>query len=101
MLKTLKWIYDLGVRQERVRIASHLQMHSIGASNSRDIASALFAEEMSKPKPNIKLLDRLNFENAVNQKVEEIIQEIFQSNGEWVSGNSIMFPDGGHLGKVK
>lgn len=93
MLKTLKWVYGLGVKQERVRIASHLQIHSTGARNSINAMDDMFREEMSRPKPNKKRLERMDFDRAVNHRIEEIIQDMFQDNGHYVSGASIMFPD--------
>lgn len=101
MLKTLRWVYDLGIRHERVRIASHLQIHATGARNSNSVLDDMFREEMSKSKPNKKRLERFDFERAVNHRIEEIIQDMFHDNGQWVAGASIMFPDDGHQGKIK
>lgn len=88
MLKTLKWVYDLGVKQERVRIAAHLQVNAIGAKNSINAMNNMFHEEINKPKPNKNRLERIDFDRAVNHQIEEIIQD----NGSWVAGGSIMFP---------
>lgn len=101
MLKMLKWAYDLGIRHERVRISAHLQVHSTGARNRLDVVDDMFRAEMSKPKPNQKRLERFEFEKAVNHRVEEIIQDMFQSNDTWIAGASIMFPEDEHKGKVK
>lgn len=93
MLKALKWVYDLGKRHERIRIASELHLHSTSARNTVGVANDMFREEMSKSRPNKKRLERLEFEVAVSGRVDEIIQELFHSQGEWVYGTSIMFPD--------
>lgn len=93
MLKALKWVYELGIRHERVRIASHLHLHATGARNSNSVLNDMFREEMSKPKPNKKRLERLDFERVVNHRIEEIINDMFQNNGQWIDGASIMFPE--------
>lgn len=101
MLKLVKWAYDLGVRHERVRIASHLQLHSTGARNNLNAMDDMFREEMSRSKPNKNRLQRLEFDKAVNHRIEEIIQDMYQSTGDWKPGASIMFPDDGHQGRIK
>lgn len=93
MLKTLKWVYGLGVKQERQRIASHLQLHATGARNSINALDDMFRDEMNKPKPSKNRLERMDFDRAVNHKIETIIQEMFQGKDHYVSGASIMFPE--------
>jgi len=93
MLKLVKWAYDLGIRHERVRIAAHLQVHSTNAGNSISAMDDMFREEMSKSKPNKNRLQRLEFDKAVNHRVREMITDMFHDNGQYVYGNSIMFPD--------
>lgn len=93
MLRTLKWIYDLGIRHERVRVASHLQIQSTGVRNSNTVMEDMFREEMSKKRPNKTQLERLDFQKAVNHRIEEIIQDMFHDEGQYISGASIMFPD--------
>lgn len=93
MLKTLKWVYDLGVRQERVRIAGHLQVRASGLRMERDIMDSMLREEFDRPKHRKGNIERLEFNKAVMHRVEEIVNDIFHPNGEYVP-TSIMFPDG-------
>lgn len=92
MLKTLKWVYDLGVRQERVRIASHLQAAAQGKRVVSGVISDMFDDELRKSKPNKRAIERLDFERAVAREVDEIIDQIFRPNGEYVP-TSLMFPE--------
>ena len=93
MLRTLKWVYDLGVKNERTRIAAHLTVRSQAARTSNDIFANMINEELSKPKPNKKNLERYEFEKAVVARVGEICDEIFNPQGEWIAPASFMFPD--------
>lgn len=101
MLRLAKWAYDLGVRQERVRIASHLQVHAQGARVSNNAMDNMFREEATKKRPNKGKLSQIEFDRAVQSRVEIIIEDIFNPKGDWVPGASIMFPDDDHKGKVK
>jgi hypothetical protein len=100
-LKALKWAHDLGIRQERVRVASHLQVRAQAARVANDIFNNMINEEMSKSKPNKKNLERLDFDRAVYARVNEIIDEMFNPHGEWIAPPSFMFPDDDHKGEVK
>lgn len=100
MLKTLKWVYDLGVRQERVRIAGHLQVRANGMRMERDIMDNMLREEFDRPKQRRGRIERLEFNKAVSHRVEEIINDIFHPKGEYIA-TSIMFPEGDQEGKVK
>lgn len=93
MLKTLKWVYNLGVTQERTRIANHLQIHAQGARNNIAVMDDMFRAERERTKPRKSNLERLDFDRAVNHRVEEIINEMFESHGDWRPGASILFPD--------
>lgn len=92
MLKTLKWVYDLGVRQERTRIASHLQLRAQGQRISAAVMDDMFRDEMQKSRPNKRAIERLDFDRAVARQVDEIIDEIFRPNGEYMP-TSLMFPE--------
>lgn len=92
-LKSLKWAYNLGVRQERVRIAAHLQAHSQAARTNVDFFQDRFRDGTSKSKFRKSEADRLSLEANVNARVERIIDEMFKPNGEYTP-TSIMFPDG-------
>lgn len=92
MLKTLKWVYGLGVKQERVRIASHLQAAAQGHRVSSGVMRDMFEDELRKSKPNKRAIERLEFDRAVASAVDEIIEGIFRPNGEYVP-TSLMFPE--------
>lgn len=101
-LRALKWAHDLGIRQERVRIASHLQLKGQQARISNDTMLEMLKENADRKKPNKQEGSRLEFAIAVNDRVQEIIQEMFEDQGgQWLSGASVMFPDDDHKGKVK
>lgn len=92
MLKTLKWVYSLGVKQERVRIASHLQAAAQGHRVTNGVMGDMIFDEMRKSKPNKRAIERLEFDRAVASAVDEIIDGIFRPNGEYVP-TSLMFPE--------
>lgn len=48
MLKTLKWVYDLGVKQERVRIAAHLQAAAQGRRVTAGVMDDMLFDEALK-----------------------------------------------------
>lgn len=101
MLKTLKWVYDLGVRQERVRISSHLQLAKELNKTSNDAMLGMLSDNADRKRPSKSRKERLEFEIAVNNKVQEIIQTMYEdANGHWVPGSSLMFPDDKHKGEL-
>lgn len=98
MLKTLKWVYDLGVRQERVRIASHLQIEAQRAKAHRETVRDIFTDS---PKISKSRREKLQLAEAVDNRIQEIINNMFEDNsGHWVSGASLMFPDDKHKGEI-
>lgn len=99
MLKALKWAYDLGVRQERVRIASHLQMESQQARASNDTMIGMLRGE-DQPAPNQKRKERLEIAVKVNDRIQNIIDNLFYPKGEWTPPASLMFPDDKHKGEM-
>lgn len=104
MRKMLKWAYDLGIRHERVRIASHLQLESTRAHNSmdRDMEFMRVMNESPKIKVSKSAKEKLDFNIAVNHRVQQIIQNMFESSPDkWIPGASVMFPDDEHKGKIK
>lgn len=92
MLKTLKWVYDLGVKQERVRIAAHLQAAAQGHRVTNQVMNDMVLDEMRKSKPNKRAIERLEFNRAVAGEIDEIIDQIFRPHGEYVP-TSLMFPE--------
>jgi hypothetical protein len=95
MLKILKWSYDLGVRQERVRIAAHLQVEGQRATTMSEQAEFMIRDNMELKTFKEKRLKRFELEADVNHRVEEIIRDIFQNKGDWIPGASLIFPDSG------
>jgi hypothetical protein len=101
MLRALKWAYDLGIRHERVRIASHLQVRASHLLDSRDTALSMLSNNADLKRPNKNTAKKLEFKIAVEDQVRDLIHEMFTDNGHYVSGASIMFPDDEHKGPVK
>lgn len=100
MLRLAKWAYDLGIRHERVRIAAHLQAQVQGARLSNETIGGMFDEELTKKRPNKNRVQRLEFERAVNHRIQEVIDEMFNPRGEWTPPASTMFPDDKHKGEL-
>ncbi len=98
MLKALKWAYDLGVRQERVRISAQLQLEG---TRSRVHQDSILDMLRNDEKVSIKKRDRLDFEVAVSARIQDIISTLFEPQGDWIKGSSIMFPDDNHKGEIK
>lgn len=102
MLRALKWAYDLGIRHERVRIASHLQVRTSHLQDSRDTAMDMLSRNADMKRPSKTTAQRLEFKIAVEDRVREIVNELFEDhNGQWVAGASVMFPDDEHKGAIK
>lgn len=96
MLKTLKWVYNLGVVQERQRIAAELQLQQQRARTFNEAALDMLHDPASKKEVTQKRKQRLELQMAVNNRIEEIVNEMFRTEGgEWVNASSIMFPDDG------
>lgn len=92
MLRALKWAYDIGVRQERTRIAAQLQGRQQGARFEEDMMQDMLRRELDRPKPRKHIAERLEFQKAVVHRVDQIIDEIFRPNGEYIP-TSVMFPE--------
>lgn len=94
MLKTLKWVYDLGVRQERTRIASYLQLEAQRAGIQRDTALDMLRERADSKKPFSKERKaKLDFSIAVNDRVADIIHTMFMGEQHYEMGASFMYPE--------
>lgn len=96
MLSLVKWAYNLGVRNERHRIAQFLS--SAQASRVNSIRS--FEEEFNS-RPIESRADARNrkYEErqrraAVDQEVIDIISNVFYAPDEYRRGASVMFPEG-------
>jgi hypothetical protein len=90
MLKTLKWVYDLGVKQERVRIARALentynQQKGVASAgyNMLDDPEARMTKERQR---------KLQFEVAVAVNTQEIVSAILNPGVDYDVKPSIMFP---------
>lgn len=92
MFKILKWAYDMGVRQERVRIAAQLQLRVSSLQNATDFNYDILRNITDNTvKKTAK--EKIKFNIAVHNKVKSIINEIFTPKGEWINDESIMFPN--------
>lgn len=92
MLKLLKWAYDLGVRQERVRISAHLQNVSRYSEYESERMFAILDSEKT-PK---RTKSQLDFKMAVEDKIRKTVDEIMKPQNSDYFGYSIMFPDDDH-----
>ncbi len=94
MLRLVKWAYDLGVRQERHRIASELQLQQQRSQNFNRVALGILHDPESGMETSKKRKQRLELQIAVNDRIQEIINDMFRSEGEmYIPGSSIMFPE--------
>ena len=96
MLKTLKWVYKLGVKHERRRVASYLvnaQANHYDPFNVGSSRSLLFEKDM-----NDEQKEKIKFRDAVDAEVVSIINGLFEPNERYQRGNkSIIFPEGDEL----
>lgn len=84
MLKTLKWVYETGVKQERVRIASHLQII---------LRELEIFDQNSYLAKDVEQSKNSEFGRAVNNRLIEIIRGILEPKSEYITTTSIMFPE--------
>jgi len=92
MFKALKWAYNIGVRQERVRIAAQLQLRANELHYQIEMDLDVLRDSTERT-PRKSTKERLKFQIAVNGRVKSIINELFTPKGEWINDESIMFPD--------
>jgi hypothetical protein len=94
MIRTFKWIYNLGVEQERVRIARVLEQEahrrSVVATVGTDM---LINRDRDGTKMSDKRKQRLELETAVADEVKSIVLAIIEPHAEHVIGSSILFPN--------
>lgn len=96
MLRVIKWAYNLGVRNERHRIATYLS----SAQGQKYDAMRVFDEEMrndpvrSNKDAKKRSIEKRIQQKAVDREVVNIIDSIFHSQEKYVRGESVMFPDG-------
>ena len=90
-INILKWVYDLGVNNERNRIAAYLDRTAlqVRADYTDDLDCLRGEDNMSKR--NMVSLEK---SIELQQQVERIIRGLFKSEHTYVTGESIMFPKG-------
>lgn len=93
MFKTLKWVYGLGVTQERQRIAAHLERAGYGARTEAGHISDMLNSNQDIKAFKTERLRKMEFNQAINERIGVIIDGIFRSEGQWVGGKSILYPE--------
>ncbi len=90
MLKMLKWVYALGVEQERMRISAHLKNIKQDFDLKYNQNSIIFNDEKTSKRRKMQL----DFDLAVDREVRQIIHDIMSPR---ISETrcSIMFPEKG------
>lgn len=96
MLKTLKWVYDLGVKQERNRIARYLEGQAAALSNEFAVEYDML-ETMTNNTKQRKA--RLELKHSVTRQVSDIVRNILAPNYQDRDMFSLMFPDDKHKEK--
>lgn len=87
MFRALKWAFDKGVRQERVRIAAHLetQLRSLDVDMNRFYGDLKSTDSKSKAK------QKADFNLAVTDRLKDIVGGVMRPSMRYNS--SIMFPE--------
>lgn len=94
MLKLVRWAYGLGVRNERQRIATYL---SSVQADAMERANSMFGYESpvtSKKDATEKAKRKIELKKAVDQRIIDIISELFIGEERYQRGASVMFPEG-------
>lgn len=89
-LNVIKWVYDLGVRHERERIAG--QLRNIQAQHAAGMATSVRPRLIEADEDEWRKKERLKFQAAVGQEVHYIIEDIFKADFT-ASLPSIMYPE--------
>lgn len=90
-LKALQWVYDLGVNQERNRIARILEQSSFQNDDYIGNAYNIIRDDANKMSASRK--NKLEHRAQVMQSVNDIINRIMRVETEYVGGSSLMFPE--------
>jgi len=93
MLKTLKWIYKLGVRNERHRIAAYLQTAQGNRLDRLNDSINYDAPITSKKDATARAKRKADLNRAVDQEVINIIEGLFRGEERYERGESIMYPE--------
>lgn len=86
-LNVIKWAYNLGVKHERQRIAAAMR-HEAVCLDRREQAHFDYARER-----NGDVEERMKIDLAVLHKLKRFIDHMFEENGQYVPGESVMFPN--------
>ncbi len=90
MLKLLKWVYQLARQTERQRI-EHILINNQRFHQPNDIARELFGGKDYDDLPP-KKQQNVQFEKAVNYRVNQIIDDIVRPNDIERESYSILYP---------
>lgn len=90
-LKLLKWVYELGVQQERTRIARHLEWEMSHRSFDQEVRMMMLTDEDSKMSKSRK--EKLARSADISREVTDIIDRIFRGEPVNHAYTSIMFPE--------
>lgn len=93
MFKILKWVYNLGVQNERVRIARALEGYARGADMSAQERYSIFNKDPSEANTSENRRRKAEIEYRVLSKVSEIVGYILKPQENYKMGPSIMFPN--------
>lgn len=89
-LSVLKWAYDLGVKQERQRIARLLEHTATNSIDYIDTAYNMLADEKSMSKAR---KDKLAKRVEINSAVRDIIAVIMSPKQDYVVTEPLLFQD--------
>lgn len=90
-LKTFKWLYRLGVEQERTRIAHLLERELAARRVHSDTSYGMLMDEKTLTSKARKA--KLERSYLVNEEVQSIINALFQVRYEDQVGKSLMYPE--------
>lgn len=94
MLRLLKWAYDLGVRQERTRIARELENEMASRTVYLNTAIYMLSDNSSMSRVSKQRKARLEHTIDVSKEILGIVSKIFAVKYEDQTNNiSIMFPE--------
>jgi len=96
VLKLVKWAFDLGVRQERVRISAHLQNVARQAGFAESEMYDIFRDEKTSQRKK----NTLELEMAVERKIMDTVDKIMRPQNSDYFGYSIMFPEDKHKEQI-
>lgn len=90
-LSVLKWVYELGVKHERNRIAAYLR-HSQPLRDPYEIERRVLGANPQLTPTEAKR--RAQWQYEVDMGVNSIIDGLFNAEEKYVRGESVMFPRG-------